>query len=154
MSTLRLPHCEQTSRRRGHWCLGTVPACLLGRIKFTPATTCFAPDHKPEMGRSSAFERHRRASIGLHLRRLICQKKSPGKWNRGLVRWGSGHGRNVARKDVIRVSAPLSNHEATVAESVLCSAAHNVVMRAGEGARARARAASSPGSPSVPQCVG
>ena len=48
----------------------------------------------------------------------------------------------------------LSNHEATVAESVLCSAAHNVVLRAREGAPARARApaASSPGSPLVSQC--
>jgi hypothetical protein len=50
-----------------HWRLGTVPACLLCRVRFTPVTTCFAPDHKPDVSRGSVAERHRRATVGFHL---------------------------------------------------------------------------------------
>ena len=66
MSTSRLPHCEHTSRRAPfrHWRLWPIPACLLGRVRFTPVTTCFAPDGKPELGRGDAFECHRRAAAG------------------------------------------------------------------------------------------
>jgi hypothetical protein len=33
-------------------------------------TTCFAPARKPEVGRGGAFERHRRASVGLHFTKI------------------------------------------------------------------------------------
>jgi len=38
MSTLRLPHCEQTSRRPpfGHWRLWPIPASLISRVGFAP----------------------------------------------------------------------------------------------------------------------
>jgi hypothetical protein len=52
-----------------HWRLRTVPACLLGRIRFAPVATCFAPDHQPNLGRRGVTEGHRRTSVGLHLRR-------------------------------------------------------------------------------------
>jgi hypothetical protein len=69
MSTLRLPHCEQTSRRR-HSDTGisdTYQQSLLCRVRFAPLTTCFAPDVKPEdFGRGGASEGHRRALVGLH----------------------------------------------------------------------------------------
>jgi hypothetical protein len=29
---------------------------VLGRVRFTPVTTCFAPDHKPEVSRCGAFD--------------------------------------------------------------------------------------------------
>jgi hypothetical protein len=50
-----------------HWRLWPIPASLLRRVKFTPATTSLAPDHKSELGRSGAFEGHRRASVGFHI---------------------------------------------------------------------------------------
>jgi hypothetical protein len=57
---------NQSAPPLGHWRLWPIPTSLLGRVKFTPATTCFAPDHKPELGRGGAFERHRRSAVGLH----------------------------------------------------------------------------------------
>src|SRR5689334_23309305 len=49
-----------------HWRLWSIPAGLLGWVRFTPVTTSLTPDHKPELGRGGAFERHRRASVGFH----------------------------------------------------------------------------------------
>jgi hypothetical protein len=49
-----------------YWCVRPIPACLLGRVRLAPVTTCFAPDHKTELRCGGAFERHRRAAVGLH----------------------------------------------------------------------------------------
>jgi hypothetical protein len=38
-----------------HWRLWPIPACLFGRVRFTPVTTCFAPDHKPGVGSGGAL---------------------------------------------------------------------------------------------------
>jgi hypothetical protein len=46
-----------------HWRLWPIPACLLAWVKFTPVTTGFAPDRKPERG-GGAFECRRRAAVG------------------------------------------------------------------------------------------
>jgi hypothetical protein len=46
ISSCRLPHPLAPFEHRR---LGTIPASLVGRVRFAPATTCFAPDHKPEM---------------------------------------------------------------------------------------------------------
>ena len=60
---------DQPAEQFRYWRLWSIPASLLSRVGFAPVTTCFAPDGKPELGRSGALERHRRASVGLHLPR-------------------------------------------------------------------------------------
>jgi hypothetical protein len=60
---------NQPSVPFGHWRLRTIPACLISRVGFAPVTTCFTPDHKPDVSRGSVPERHRWAPVGLHPRR-------------------------------------------------------------------------------------
>jgi len=49
-----------------HWRLWPIPAGLLGRVRFAPVTTCFAPDHKPDVGRGGTSECHGWAAVGFH----------------------------------------------------------------------------------------
>jgi Protein of unknown function (DUF3309) len=47
-----------------------LPACLFSRVGFGSVTACFARDHKSEVSRCGAFERHRRATVGLHFTKI------------------------------------------------------------------------------------
>jgi hypothetical protein len=68
-----------------NWRLWPIRACLLGGFEVQWATTCFTLDHKPELGRCGAFERHRRASVGLHLTALPPLDADPGKESTSLA---------------------------------------------------------------------
>lgn len=73
MSTLRLPHCEHTtrSRRSGTVVFGAVALCHFGRAKLDLMAAIPAPQNWPHMGRCGVTQRHLRAWFGLHPRRRL-----------------------------------------------------------------------------------
>ena len=92
-----------------HWHLWPIPVCLLGRVRFAPVTTCFAPDLKPELGRGGAFEGHRRAAVGLHglgygsslrLRSAPLPAEGPGGGAGGVLAAGAvgDRGKSIPRR--------------------------------------------------------